>query len=151
MTKTKIQKTYTDHGLGFPVQILNAPMRKIRGEWVLDIDFNEYRIVVLKTLVEKSSKLTGNEVKFIRHHFEMTLKAFAKRFGGGSHVSVLKWENTGDSFTSMAWSTEKDIRMAIAAEIAPKTLQKVYEGLVEAATKKKENVKVDSERFQAAI
>ena len=37
MKNKKIQKSYMDYGFGLPVQIINAPLKKIRGEWILDI------------------------------------------------------------------------------------------------------------------
>ena len=151
MAETKIQKSYIDHGLGIPVQIINAPMRKIRGEWTLDLDLNKYQKAVLQILAAKPVRLTGSEVKFIRHHFEMDLKAFGKRFGDVAHSAVIKWEKAEDDFTNMGWSTEKDIRLAIIDKLKPKTLRKTYEELVETAPKKKQRIKIDFSELPTAV
>ncbi len=90
MKSTK-HKTFIFQGLGFPVKLINAPMRKMVGEWVLDVDFEELQLTVLYFLLEKPAPLTRNELKFIRKYLEMTTTEFGKLFGV-SHVAVLKWE-----------------------------------------------------------
>lgn len=151
MAETKIQKSYIDYGLGFPVQIIHAPMRKIRGEWILDMDLKKYQRAVLQVLALKPARFTGNEVRFIRHHFEMDLKAFGKRFGDVAHSAVIKWEKTEDEFTNMGWATEKDIRLAIIEELKPKVLRKAYTELIETAPKKKQRIKIDVSALPEAV
>ena len=91
MTEKKIETfTYTD--LGFPIVLIDAPMRKILGEWVLDINLNILQQEVLKMLIHKPTPLQAGELCFIRKYFEMTTTAFGKVFGV-SHVAVLKWES----------------------------------------------------------
>lgn len=82
--------TYTD--LGFPIELINAPMKKIFGEWVLDINLNILQEEVLQLLIHKSTPLQANELHFIRKYFEMTTTVFGKVFGV-SHAAVLKWES----------------------------------------------------------
>lgn len=81
--------TYTD--LGFPIDLINAPMKKVLGEWVLDINLNVLQKAVLKMLIHKSTPLQAGELRFIRKYFEMTTSAFGKVFGV-SHAAVIKWE-----------------------------------------------------------
>jgi DNA-binding transcriptional regulator YiaG len=85
-------ETFVYEDLGFPVVLVNAPLRKSFGEWVIDIDFNKLRKNVLNFLIHKHSRLTGEELRFIRKHFEMTMTEFGKVFGV-THVAVLKWES----------------------------------------------------------
>ena len=108
----KIVSQYTDPGFGFPVVLENVPMVKVRGRWTPNINYNELALDVLRELVALDGRLTGNQVKFIRNHFEMTLQAFATRFGV-SHPAVLKWERAGEKPTGMTWSTEKDLRLFV--------------------------------------
>jgi len=150
MSTSKIQKAYIDYGFGFPVQIINAPLKKIDGEWVLNLNFEKYEKVVLVALAMKPVRLSGNEIKFIRHHFEMDLKSFGKRFGDVAHSAVIKWEKVGDDFTNMNWATEKDIRLAIVDKIRPNILRKVYAELEETAPKKSRKIKIDSAELKAA-
>lgn len=81
---------YTD--LGFPIQLIDVPMRKILGEWCLDINLNIFQQEVLKMLIHKSTPLQAGELGFIRKYFEMTTTAFGKVFGV-SHAAVIKWES----------------------------------------------------------
>lgn len=110
--KHKIERTYTFEGLGFPVILTNAPMVEIRGEFILDIDFNKLQKAVLLHLCHKKTPLTGNEVKFIREYFSFTTTAFGHLFGY-SHSAVLKWENQEDAFARIAPTAEVYLRLYI--------------------------------------
>lgn len=82
--------TYTD--LGFDVELVDVPMKKIFGEWILDIDLNILQLKVLEMLIHKPTPLQAKELRFIRKYFEMTTTAFGKLLGV-SHAAVIKWEN----------------------------------------------------------
>lgn len=82
--------TYTD--LGFPIELINVPMRKMMGEWFLDINLNIFQLEVLKMLIHKPTSLQANELGFIRKFFEMTTTAFGEILGV-FHSAVIKWES----------------------------------------------------------
>ncbi len=86
-TQTRIFK-----GLGFPIKLIDVPMKKMLGEWIMDIDFTVLQLVVLRALVHKTIPLTKDELKFIRKFLGMTTTEFGKVFGV-THVAVLQWEN----------------------------------------------------------
>jgi DNA-binding transcriptional regulator YiaG len=115
----KIQKVFIDEGFGFKVRILNASMVKVRGEWTPNINYNELAKVVLHALCHKPGRLSGAEIRFIRQHFEMTLQAFANRFCV-THVAVIKWERAKNKPTTMAWTTEKDLRLFVLSKLHSK-------------------------------
>lgn len=150
MKQSKIQKRYIDYSLGFPVVLLNVKMIKIRGEWALKINYNEYQESVLNLLAYKPAKLTGSEVQFIRKHFGMTIRDFAKRFSI-KHPAVIKWEKTKDNATKMAWATEKDIRLFILDELKKRAfeLHKLYQILKVEAREPTQPIKVDMEELAA--
>ncbi len=150
MNQTKIQKTYVDYGFGFPVKLLNAPLKKIQKEWVLDLNFEKYEKAILLAVALKSSRLSGNEIRFIRHSFEMDLKAFGKRFGDVAHSAVIKWEKCGDLPTQMNWATEKDMRLAIVDKIKPKIFRKVYGEFKDVLPRKAQRLQLEAEELKAA-
>ena len=119
MANSKIQKRFVYDGFGFPVVLRNVPMIKVRGAWTPKVDYNELARGVLLALAHKPARLTGSEVRFIRHHFEMTLTRFGDRFSV-SHPAVLKWEEAGEEATSMKWPVEKDIRLFVLDELDAK-------------------------------
>ncbi|HLG20283.1 MAG TPA: hypothetical protein VI895_10780 [Bdellovibrionota bacterium] len=125
--KTKVQKEFVDTGFGFPILLLNVPMIRTRGVWTPKIDYNALALAVLQALARKPSPLTGNEIQFIRLHFDLTLQQFAKRFDV-SHAGVIKWEKAKSHSTNMNWTTEKDLRLFILSELeaAPKELASLY-------------------------
>lgn len=126
---TKREKVFIDNGFGFPVALLNVPMVEIRGIWTPDIDYIKLTNEVLKSLSVKTSRLTGDEVRFIRLTFEMTLKEFAHRFYV-THPAVINWEKEKEKPTGMNWVTEKDIRLFIFDKITKKEdLRSIYEKL----------------------
>lgn len=109
-------ETYIFEGFGFPVVLINAPWRKTLGEWVLDINLNKLKDFVLDYLIHKESPLTGEELKFIRKHLEMTVAAFGKLFGV-THVSILKWENNE---VKISPTTEFCIRLYVKDQLHTK-------------------------------
>lgn len=99
-----------------PVILINAPMIKVRGEWALRVNYNDYQRAVLQLLARKETRLTGDEIRFTRTFFEMSVRNFAERFTV-KQKAVLKWESKGSKSTEMAWSTEKDIRLFILDQL----------------------------------
>lgn len=85
-------ETFIYQDLGFPIVLVDVPLRKSFGEWVLDINLNQLQSDVLFYLIHKKAGLTGSEVRFIRKYLEMTTTEFAKAFGV-THAAVLKWES----------------------------------------------------------
>ena len=83
--------TFTYRGLGVPIKLVKAPMKKAFGEWCLDIDMNKLMRIVLEAIIHKPTALTGDELKYIRKYLEMATTEFVKTFGV-SHVAILKWE-----------------------------------------------------------
>lgn len=90
--KNRKKETFVYRGLGFPIKLVNVPMKKVFGEWCIDINMNKLMLVALEALVHKPGPLTGDELSFIRSYLEMTTTEFGKKFGV-SHVAVLKWES----------------------------------------------------------
>ena len=90
--KTRKKLTFVYEGLGIPVKLINAPMKKIVGEWCLDINMETLQRIVLEALIHKPTGLTGDELRFLRKYMEMSTTEFGKTFGV-SHVAVVKWEN----------------------------------------------------------
>ncbi len=136
----KIQKRFVDHGCGFPVVLENVPMINVRENWTPDIDYDELHKAVLRSLANKPTRLTGNQIKFVRHYFGLTLVAFGNYFDV-SHPAVLKWENTGDDTPSIKWSLERDLRMFILdrLEESPKVLGALYRKLHASARQPRSN------------
>ena len=141
----KIQERYIDHGLGFSVIILHAPMVKMRGSWALHVNHNDYQKLVLTLLAQKLSKLTGSQIQFIRKYFQMTVRSFAERFAI-RHSAVIKWEKTKDSSTKMSWTTEKDVRLFILDELSKKAadVHNLYKLLKNEARESSDLLKIDA-------
>ena len=146
----KTQKSYTYDGLGFPVILLNAAMVKVRGAWVPDVDLNAIRDSVFKVMAAKPVRLTGNEIRFVRHHVRMTLEEFARRLDV-THQAVMKWEKCGDDATNMAWSTEKDMRLFVLrkSKAKPKEFMDAYAELERAPSARRRRIKYDVEAATA--
>ena len=91
MNNKKVE-TFTYKDLGFPIQLIDVPMKKVLGEWTLDINLNMLQLEVLKQLIHRPTPLKAEELRFIRKYFEMTISAFGTALGV-SHPAVIKWEN----------------------------------------------------------
>lgn len=146
----RVQKTFMDEGFGFTVRLHNVPMIKVRGTWTPDINYNQLAKVVLLALCHKPARLTGAEVRFVRQQLDMTLQAFAERFCV-SHPAVIKWEKTGGKPTSMAWTTEKDLRLFILSKFTMKPIEiaKLYTELEKERSERGPAVEVDAKKMVA--
>ena len=100
----------------------------------------------MNQLSHQDSHLTGKQVRFIRDYADMTLQAFADRFGV-SHPAVKKWENAGDDPTNMAWSTEKDIRLFVLmqSKASASDFQQCYTDLIDEPTADPTPIHIDVE------
>ncbi len=140
---SKILKSFLDTGFGFPVYLLNVPMIEVRGHWTPDINYSALSKRLLRALAKKPARLTGNELRFIRNSFELTLKEFAEKFYV-SHPAVIKWEKAENEPTNMQWATEKDIRMFVHLQVEGKEdLVTIYKRLRPQASRRKRKTKID--------
>lgn len=89
--RKKIAKKVIYKGLGFPIVLINVPMKQVFGKWAMDINFNKLQEVVLFQLLHKPTLLNGDEIKFVRKFLNMTTTEFGKIFGV-SHVAIMNWE-----------------------------------------------------------
>lgn len=89
--KKKKTETFTYEGLGFPIELVDVPMKKMCGEWVIDIDMNKLQTFVFKALIHKPFRLSGKEIKFMRKFVDMTTTELGKKLGF-THAAVVKWE-----------------------------------------------------------
>jgi hypothetical protein len=74
---TKIMKTYIYEGLGFPIELHNVEMNQIRGEYIPKLDIEAIAGDAIKNLVWQKTKLSGNQIKFVRDYFSQSLREFA--------------------------------------------------------------------------
>jgi len=148
---TKIRKRYEDHGFGFKVVLRNVPMRKRMGEWCPEINWQALADELFAAMAVKPSRLTGQEVRFIRKKRGMTLTEFAERFGV-THPAVMKWERAEDGPTGMNWAMEKDIRLAILAwtQCKPEAFFEAYAALEKIPAGKTRHFTFDAQSYRFA-
>lgn len=91
--KNEKTSTFIYKDLGVPVKLIKAPMKKICGKWVIDLDMELLQRVVLEAIIHKPSLLSGREISYIRKYMYLSMEEFGKTFGV-SHVAVSKWENS---------------------------------------------------------
>jgi|SRR5579862_1384378 len=123
------KETIVYEGLGFPIKLIAVPIKKMFGDWVLDIDMNKLQLVVLKALMYKPIRLTKEELKFIRHFLNMTTTEFGKIFGV-RHSAVVQWENGKRNITP---SIELCIRLYVFDHLKAKDkeFRNLYNEIVE--------------------
>ncbi len=117
-TLTNIKKEHTDRSLGFEVHIRDAPLRLMRGEWVLAMNHHQLCEQVLCELVLKHAPLNGAQVRFIRHRLRLKVDAFGARCGVTA-AEVQAWEARDQSPAQMSLATEWRLRSLILDELIP--------------------------------
>jgi len=96
--------------LGFPIIILNPSYIEFEGEKVLDISPKRIMDAAFEAVIQKPSRLSGAEIKFLRGYMELSQEAFG-RLVNVDHSTVAKWELKKLTFTGMDVPTEALIRM----------------------------------------
>ena len=118
--KTKIVKNYLYEGLGFPVELEATEMRFIDGDWHPIIDVQKVADEVLEKLAIQETRLTGDQVKFIRSYYSMPLREFGEKVVHESHMAVSKWEQRAALPTNMNANTEHELRLYIIEKMHAK-------------------------------
>lgn len=113
-------KNYRFEGFGFPVIFDELPAVKVRGELVPDVDFDKYAKPLIEHICARQDvPLSGNQVKFIRNYFGMSLREFAKMLNV-THQSVMRWESHKIASASVDANTEIVMRIKIMKRLNSK-------------------------------
>lgn len=118
--KKKMLKSYMYTGLGFPIELHDVVLVPFDGEMHPKIDVRKISDAAIKSLVLQKSRLTGNQIKFIRTYFSMSLREFAKAMNE-SHMAIKKWEDFKDDPTNMDRNIEIMLRLYIYDQVGIKT------------------------------
>ncbi len=121
--ETKTVKNFIYTGLGFPVGIDQVEMIKLEDEWHPKIDVKRVADLTVKMLATHKERLTGNQVKFIRTYFSMSLREFSSQVVHESHTAISKWEKLGDKVTNMDINIEMMLRLYIIERLEAKTVK----------------------------
>lgn len=148
----KKKKTFIYEGLGFPIELIDTPMKKVFGEWVIDIDMNELQLFVFKGLIHKPYPLTGKEIRFMRKFLGMTTTLFGENLGV-THATILKWEKEQAKISPMQ---ETYIRMFLYECLKDNELINLYKEirpkmLAETKNEKHPLFSVDTKQLGEAI
>ena len=109
--RQKTVKKYLYEGLGFAIELINVQMRLIHNEWHPIIDVKKIADIAIKKMIFQNERFSGNQIKFIRTYFAMSLREFAKEVVRESHTSVAKWEKCGNNVTNMDINIEIMLRL----------------------------------------
>jgi DNA-binding transcriptional regulator YiaG len=146
------KETFVYEGLGFPIELIDTPMKKVFGEWVIDLDMNALQKFVFKGLIHKPYPLTGKEIRFMRKFMEMSTTALGEKLGV-THATIVKWEKQQ---TKVAPMQETYIRMLFLVSSRDNELLNLYteitpKKLAEAKNKKRPPLSVDTKYLREAI
>ncbi|QIV94028.1 helix-turn-helix transcriptional regulator [Allofrancisella frigidaquae] len=87
-----------------------------------------------KKIGESKDRITGNQLKFIRSYFKMSLRQFSEVVNE-SHTAIAKWEKSGNEVAKMDLNIEKIIKMYICREVIKdtddKSLMKIFNKILD--------------------
>lgn len=133
MNTTKTKKNYVYNGLGFPVILAEATLRKIRGEWLLKLDVKKLSDAVFKELPHKPTGITGAEIRFARTHLDMSKRKFAEHLNV-SHTAVNKWESSEQNKAHIDPLVEVALRSFLKLQVnEDKDFPNFYRGIMDEA------------------
>lgn len=146
------KETFIYEGLGFPIELIDTPMKKVFGEWVIDIDLDALQTFVFKGLIHKPYPLTGREIRFMRKFLEMSTTEFGENLGV-THAAVVKWEKEQAKVSPMQ---ETYIRMFLFESLKDQELINVFKEirpkmLAETKNERHPPFSVDAKQLREAI
>lgn len=116
-----MKKTIVFNHLGFPIKLVDWPHIEVDGEFHPDVNYTKLEDLIFQILPVKPTKLNGAELKFIRHHLDMTQKQFAKWLNDEADDStVSKWESADLNQTGMSKAMERSLRMQLISLVLEK-------------------------------
>jgi len=59
-------------GFGFPVVLANVQTKVVHDEVVPNVNYNDLQVLLFVALIRKPTRLSGAEIRFLRHHLGMT-------------------------------------------------------------------------------
>ncbi len=120
-----MKKTTIFNHLGFPIKLVDWPHVKVDGELIPDVNYEKLEELMFKLLPLKPTRLSGAEIKFIRHHLEMTQEKFARWLVDETDDSTITvWERADLSPTKMSRSMERSLRMQLIGVVLEKERRK---------------------------
>lgn len=87
----KNKETIIYNDFGFPITLVDVPIKMVMGEEILDIDMYKLQVSVLRYLIFKPTPLSGPQIHFIRKFLKLSSKEFAQKLGL-THPTILSWE-----------------------------------------------------------
>ena len=137
----KIIKEYEYTGMIFPVTLKNVKMVKYDDQWCPVIDDIAIANKWIKKIGQAKDRLTGNQIKFIRSYFKMSLREFAIVVNE-THTAISKWESYGNEVAKMDLNIEKIIKMYICRKFHERRSSKTSENLYNILDFKQKSFKV---------
>lgn len=109
--------------LGFRIFLINAPMLTLPdGSTCPAPNMKELQEAAFRALAEKSTRLSGAEVRFIRKHIGMRQADFARWLNMANHSVVSQWESNEDHLSGMDYNTEIILRLLMETYISKKSV-----------------------------
>ena len=128
------RKAFQFNGFGFPVLLVNARTKVERGEVLPDVNYQEMERLLFETVIRKPDRLSGAEVKFLRHHLDMTQAEFSKLLKVERSL-VSKWEARDLKATGMTAHAEIFLRLKLS-KLAHHNVADEFDGIESAAGSK---------------
>lgn len=149
--KHRIQKEFEYKGFGFPIILMNVPMIEVMGVWTPHINYNKLQKILLLALAHKSIPFTGNELRYIRKYFELSMEAFGKMFGI-THAAVSKWESRGNQLVNTDINTERCLRLFIMdnLDVKDEDFRRIYKEVTVRNIDESKKLDIEPFSFDAA-
>lgn len=112
-----VKKTVEYGGFGVPLLLVDWPHIEVEGELIPKIEYSKMEKLLFRSIPLKPARISGAEVKFLRHHMDMTQGEFADWLGDVDSTTIAKWEKADLNPTGMKPKTELDLRLNIVMKI----------------------------------
>ena len=117
-----IKKLIPYNELGFKIILVNPPMLTLpNGTKIPAPNMKKLQITAFRALAEKPSRLTGDEVRFVRKYMQMTQVDFSKWLNMSNHSVVSQWEAREEHLCGMDYNTDILLRLLMETHLSKRS------------------------------
>lgn len=119
------------YGAGVPVVISVVELESFGSDWIPLLDYEKLEDILARKVGTKSTRLTGNDVRFLRQWLEISMADLAECFGYTA-PAVHRWQQRRSRPAGMHWTAEIQLRLLVLDKlgVSPTVFRKSFRDLL---------------------
>jgi DNA-binding transcriptional regulator YiaG len=111
-TLLRQEKNFEYFGAGVPAVISYVTFESFGSDWIPLLDYEAVEEFLARKVATKVTRLTGDDVRFLRQWLEISMADLAGHFGYTA-PAVHKWQQRRSRAAGMHWTAETQLRLLV--------------------------------------